>query len=133
MLYTYKTYQNNIKTLSLAQMQKIHESILSDIHNDEEAIELYEDFVKQAIKYAQIRANWNNLSREQKLEQDSSRTSCHDVTIISLNVLTRWLKKQNKTCKWRDELGYEEEDKYCRKTIGDFACYVSFIQAINSR
>jgi hypothetical protein len=30
-------------------------------------------------------------------------------------------------------LGYEEDDKYNRKTIGDFACYISFIYAINAR
>ncbi len=31
---------------------------------------------------------------------------------------------QGKDSSWRGELGYEEDDKYYRKTMGDFAYYL---------
>ena len=131
--YTFKTYQNNLKTLSFDKMQEIHQLILNVLEKDELAHELYNDFVKQAIKYAEIRSQWLTLTKEQKINTDSLRSSCHDVTIIQINVLSRYLKKLGKTCKWRDMLGYEKDDRYNRKTIGDFACYIAFVYAINAR
>ena len=38
--------------------------------------------------------------------------------------MARYLKTQGKNTEWRDALGYEEDDKYYRKTIGDFGCYI---------
>lgn len=34
---------------------------------------------------------------------------------------------------WRDALGDEKENKYGRKTIGDFACYLVFMNSICAR
>ena len=133
MNYTFGTYQDNLKTLSFDKMQEIHQLILNDLENDQLAHELYNDLVKHSIKYAEIRSQWLTLTREQKIDMDSLRTSCHNVVIIQFNILSRYLKKQGKICEWRDMLGYEEDDKYNRKTIGDFACYLSFIYAINAR
>lgn len=31
------------------------------------------------------------------------------------------------------QLGYEEDDKYYRKRMGDFGCYTVFINSISSR
>ena len=42
-------------------------------------------------------------------------------------------KSQGKDAVWRDMLGYEEEDGYDRKAIGDFACYLVFLNSINAR
>ena len=35
-------------------------------------------------------------------------------------MMARYLKTQGKNTEWRDALGYEEDDKYYRKTI--FEC-----------
>lgn len=35
--------------------------------------------------------------------------------------------------KWRDRLGDEKDDPYNRKRIGDFACYLVFINSLNAR
>ena len=40
---------------------------------------------------------------------------------------------QGKTAAWRDTLGFEEDDKYNRKRLGDFACYIVFINSISAR
>ena len=45
----------------------------------------------------------------------------------------RYLKQQGRTAAWRDELGYEEDDPYNRKAIGDFACYLAVVNGINAR
>ncbi len=72
-------------------------------------------------------------STEKKLEEDPNRTSCHNSLIIKFNQLARYLKMQGNSASWRDELGYEEDDPYNRKRIGDFACYIVFLNSIHAR
>jgi hypothetical protein len=48
-------------------------------------------------------------------------------------MMARYLKTQGKNTEWRDALGYEEDDKYFRKTIGDFGCYIVFINSLCAR
>lgn len=133
MVSTYEEYIKLPKALSLEQMQDIHKQIVSEVGNDPDALELYNDLIKVATRYAAIRANWLLMSREEKMEQDPSRTSCHNSVITHFNMLARYLKQQEKTAVWRDELGYEEDDSYNRKAIGDFACYLAFVNGINAR
>ena len=106
----------------------IHAEMLAELGADMEALELYNELMKVATRYAAIRANWLLLSREEKNEQDSGRTSCHNSVIIHFNMLARYLKQQGNTAAWRDKLGYEEDDPYNRKAIGDFACYLAFVK-----
>ena len=133
MITTYEEYIKLPKALPFEQMQAIHKQIVLEVGNDPDALELYDDFIKVATRYAAIRANWLLLSHEEKLDQDSGRTSCHDSVITHLNMLARYLKQQGKTAAWRDELGYEEDGSYNRKAIGDFACYLVFVNSINAR
>ena len=106
--------------------------MIAEIGTDVDALELYNELMKVTARYATIRANWLLLSREEKNEQDSGRTSCHNSVITHFNMLARYLKQQGKTAAWRDELGYEEDDPYNRKAIGDFACYLAFVNGINA-
>lgn len=133
MITTYEEYIKLPKAQPFEQMQAIHKQIVLEVGNDPDALGLYDDFIKVATRYAVIRANWLLLSREEKLNQDSGRTSCHDSVITHLNMLARYLKQQGKTAAWRDELGYEEDGSYNRKAIGDFACYLVFVNSINAR
>ena len=111
----------------------IHTEILAEIGADADALELYDELIKIATRYATIRANWLLLSREEKNEQNSGRTSCHNSVRIHFNMLARYLKQQGRTAAWRDELGYEEDDPNNRKAIGDFACYLAFANGISTR
>lgn len=133
MITTYGEYIRLSKALSFERMQAIHEQIISEVGTDPDALELYTDLIKAATRYASIRANWLLIGREEKNEQDSSRTSCHNSVITHFNMLARYLKQQGRAATWRDELGYEEDDGYNRKTIGDFACYLVFVNSINAR
>ena len=94
---------------------------------------MYEELIAVATRYAAIRAGWQQLSREEKMDRDSSRTFCHYSVITHFNMLARYLKMQGKPAKWRDQLEYEEDDKYFRKTIGDFECYLVFINSLCAR
>lgn len=133
MITTYQEYTKLLKTLSFERMQAIHEQIILEMGTDPDALELYDDVIKVATRYVAIRVNWLLMSREEKMEQDPGRTSCHNSVITHFNMLARYLKQQSKAAAWRDELGYEEDDGYSRKTIGDFACYLVFVNSINAR
>lgn len=133
MITTYKEYLEKPKSLTVGQMQMIHIEILCDIEGNSDAKELYEELIQQAIKYADFRAKWLTWNRSKRMEQDDNRTSCHNSLIIKFDMLARYVKSQGKEAAWRDVLGYEKDDKYNRKVIGDFACYLVFINSLNTR
>ena len=130
---TFEKYMEEPHSLSMEQMRDIHRELLEEIEKDLDAVELYEELIAVATRYAAIRAGWQQLSREEKMDRDPSRTSCHNSVITHFNMLARYLKMQGKQAKWRDLLGYEEDDKYFRKTIGDFGCYLVFVNSLCAR
>ncbi|MDO4268734.1 MAG: hypothetical protein Q4C73_09680 [Eubacteriales bacterium] len=133
MMNTFESYLKEPYVLDFNQMQSLHSELISEIGNDADAIELYEELVDAATKYAAIRAGWMRLSREEKMDTDSLRTSHHNSMIIHFNMLARYLRMQGKKAAWRDQLGNEEDNSYCRKTIGDFGCYIVFVNSICAR
>lgn len=132
-LNTFENYVVEPHSLSMEQMQDIHRELMEEIGKDQDAAELYEELIAVATRYAAIRAGWQQSSREEKMDRDPSRTSCHNSVITHFNMLARYLKMQGKQVKWRDLLGYEEDDKYFRKTIGDFGCYLVFVNSLCAR
>ena len=132
-MYAFEEYLTEPKAITFNEMQDLHSDMLSEIGNDADAIELYEDLIDTALKYAEIRARWMRLSREEKMDIDPLRTSHHDSLIIHFNMLARYLRMQGKEAAWRDQLGYEEDDRYNRKTIGDFGCYIVFVNSLGAR
>ena len=130
---TFDDYLNEPCALHFDQMKRFHQEMIDEIGMDPKAVELYDDLVSEAGKYAAIRASWQQMSREEKMEKDSLRTSIHDSVIIHFNMLARYLRMQGKKAEWRDRLGYEEDNKFYRKAIGDFRCYIVFVNSICSR
>lgn len=133
MMNTFDSYLCEPLALDFAKMQSLHSELAAEIGSDADAMELYEEFVGVATKYAAIRAEWLSLSKEEKMGKDRSRSSHHNGVIVYLNMLARYLRIQGKKAAWRDELGDEEADKMCRKTIGDFACYIAFVNGLCAR
>ncbi|MCC8026121.1 MAG: hypothetical protein LIP16_12605 [Clostridium sp.] len=133
MILTYEAYFPTNKSLALEDMVKLHGDMVSEIGSDSDSLELYGELLETAVRYASFRANWMLWSREEKMDRDSSRSACHNSLIVKFNQLAKYLKMQGKAATWRDILGYEEDDKYFRKRIGDFACYIVFIHSINAR
>lgn len=132
-LASYEKYLKEPKSLTVEKMREIHEQILNTIADDADAKEIYDELIHNATKYAKFRSQWFLWDRETKMEQDDSRTSCHNSLIVKFDMLARYLKMQGKDATWRDELGYEVDDRYNRKAIGDFACYLVFVNSINAR
>lgn len=133
---TTNTFANYLKepyALGFDEMQLLHDDLLDEIGNDPDAIELYEDLIDVATRYAAIRAGWQRLSREEKMDTDSGRTSCHNSVIIHFNMLARYLRMQGKKASWREQLGDDEQNRYYRKTMGDFGCYIVFVNSICAR
>lgn len=117
---------NDILTLEEA------DDILSQIQNsidssDEDAAELYNDFLEGAFSYASVRSGWLLLSKDEKMEQDKGRTLKHDSVINRVNILARYLEKTGKDVSWREKLGDS------RKRIGDFACYAALFYGLSAR
>ena len=133
MVNTFQGYMKNEKSLSIGQMEEIHQLMALEMADDEDALELYEDLLTDAIKYAGIRAEWAQMTREEKMDRDPYRTAIHDSVIMDINGLARNLRRNGKEAKWRDTLGNEESDRIYRKSIGDFACYLAFVNAICMR
>ena len=130
---SYEEYLQEPKSLDLETALKLYKEILEEIGMDPDAMERYEELSQVAARYSHLRANWLLWSREEKRNKDESRTACHDTLIVKFNMLARYLKMQGKKAAWRDELGYEEDDRYYRKRIGDFGCFVAFMNGINAR
>lgn len=89
--------------------------------------------ITAAIKYAAIRAKWAVMSREEKMDKDPLRTALHNDVIIKTNMLARYLHQSWKPAIWREVLGDEEKDPNCRKTLGEFACYLAFVNGLCAR
>ena len=133
MLCSYNEYLGLNKTISFEECKKLHQDMLEEIGRDEDAIEMYDYMIEKATEYVVLRSNWTTRDREWKMNEDPRRTATHDVLINHFNMLARYLKSIGKTADWRDALGYVEDDPANRTTIGDFACFIVFIHALNGR
>lgn len=133
MFMSYERYLKEPNHLTVERMRALQEEILGEIADDSEGQEIYKNLVAVATRYAGIRAEWLLWDRITKIENDDSRTSCHNFLIVKFDMLARHLKSQGKGAEWRDVLGYEKDDRYNRKVIGDFACYLVFVNSLNAR
>lgn len=133
MILTYEDYIPMPGSLDFEEMLSLHREIRDEAGHDGDALDLYKDLLSAAADYSQPRSRWLLWSRDKKLEEDSMRTSRHDRVIDCFNILARYLKRQGKTASWRDVLGDENKDPGCRKRIGDFACFLVFIESLNAR
>ena len=106
---TFDDYLNEPCALHFDQMKRFHQEMIDEIGMDPKAVELYDDLVSEAGKYAAIRASWQQMSREEKMEKDSRRTSCHNSVITHLNMLARYLKQQDHA-QWLEKIeAYKEK------------------------
>lgn len=72
--------------------------------------------LRTAIRYCNIRTEWNFMTVQERLADDKHRTIAHNAFIDSVNALSRSMGKAGKDNEWRRLLTDD------RKIIGDFAC-----------
>lgn len=127
----YSTYTNKLsgEKLSFDDMCQILTDLNNCITNLQAAdkMEFYNDFLSKAFKYAEIRSEWELLENEERAEKDAYRTALHNSFITSVNVLGRLCEAEGVDSSWRLRLS---ED---RKVIGDFACFVAYMNGICNR
>ena len=131
--YTFEDYLKEPRSLSLDRMMELHRQLMAEVGDDPDAEELYAALLEEATEYAEIRASWPLMSREDRMAKDPSRTAHHNSVISHYDMLARLLRRQGKTADWREELGDEKADRYFRKTMGDFACFLVFINSLMAR
>ena len=68
MVHSYQEYLAEPKALTLEEMQEIHGEIAGEIGSDADGMELYDELMAVAVRYASIRAGWPLLSREVFME-----------------------------------------------------------------
>lgn len=94
--------------------------------NDEDASDLLGNLYAKAARYANIRAEWLQKTREQKMDEDPYRTSSHDSFITAVRMIARF--EGNASAEWTGMLDMDD-----RKRIGDFACWLAMRRGIEAR
>ena len=127
----YKTYLSISKGSTLTfeeaceildEMNECYEKIAADDKAD-----FYKEILEKAFKYTEIRCSWELMTGEERAEKDPYRTSVHNGFITSLNVLSRHAELEGIDASWLGKLGD------ARKRIGDFACFLTYINGMSNR
>ena len=131
MINTYEAYLKNSvpSTLTMEDALRLYTEMANSIEKCtmEDKMECWNEFLRKAAEYTNIRNQWELMSLEEKMDADPGRTAKHDSFITSINVLSRIAEKEGIDHSWREELGQE------RKRIGDFACFVTYLTGISNR
>ena len=133
MVTTYQEYLGKASVLTFEDMPRLHEAMLEEIGEDEKAEGIYDRLVRAGTLYVETRAGWKLMPKDVRRERNDERTARHNNVIIGLDLLADYLREKGLPAAWRNEIGYEAEDKVNRKRCGDFGCYLAFINAINAR
>lgn len=126
--FSYDDFKNEKGIVSFSEAEQIYSSLLNSSNQlDKEFQEEWTTFVLLCIEYVSTRGKWLTLSREEKLANDEARTVIHNKVIYQLKILKGLANEQCNDVTWFDKFNDD------RKRIGDFACYVAYIYALNAR
>ena len=106
--------------MELEKFEEVYEVLEAQKEKDETAAELYADVKEFAYKYATMRYRFSEMSREEKAENDSYRTSQHNRFMDSVRIYFRYLQNNGVNV---PDISKLEAD---RKIFGNFACYYIF-------
>ena len=128
---TYEEYLKNSSgsTLKMEDALSIYTEMMESISRSscEDKTELWHMYLEKALKYTAIRCNWESMTREEKIAEDSGRTVTHNTLISRTDMLARNLGQDGTDVSWREQLGDH------RARIGDFACFVVYMTGISNR
>lgn len=106
---------------------------------DELYVETWQDFMHEAIAYTRIRADFAFMPITESSLQADKRTAAHNSVISTLSALARLMARDGRAITWATQLGIDVTDenvakaKLNRRRIGDFANYLTYINALSSR
>ena len=133
MITTYAEYLDKPAVMTFEDMNRIHEALLAGVRELEEGEEIYDKLVRAGTNYIDTRAGWKLMPKPVRKERNDERTARHNAVSIALDELAEKMKEAGLDTAWREEIGYEADDKVNRKRCGDFGCYIAFINSINAR
>jgi hypothetical protein len=114
----------------LSQIYDRAAAAASSLPADEQA--LWRDLIRVSAVYAGLRLDWRWAAPGDRAEIDQKRTRAHDVVIDACNAISRRCGAHHLDQTWRAELG-DTSVMENRKLIGDFACFVALVAAIEAR
>lgn len=82
---------------------------------------------QKALRYCIIRNEWILMEPSDRLENDLERTILHNSFIDALNIMSRNMSQNGEDNKWRMLLGND------RKILGDFACFIVYMNGVKAR
>lgn len=125
---TYQDFINEKDALSFEVCTSYYQTLIGVLkQGDEDSLQYWNDFVSASVDYAKVRGEWLQLSREEKQARDEARTVKHNKVIYTLKIYVNYAQIQGHDLSWFEDI------KGNRKQIGDLACYVSYIYALNAR
>jgi hypothetical protein len=95
--------------------------------NDSHLTILKDSLFKAAIRYSEIRVQWQFLNNDERSEINQERTAAHNRFIDCCNSLSKQQSLNNEDNSWRNNIGKD------RKLVGDFACYLHCFIGIQNR
>lgn len=79
-----------MNTLTYEEALEIYNEMKKHIdRTDEDILYLYNNLIEKAIRYSHTRSEWTTLTRQERLDNDESRSILHDSFISSVNVIAR--------------------------------------------
>lgn len=97
----------------------IFEDIQKSIRKDSDAQLLFKEVLSSARDYVELRSIWQELSPQEIARRNAERTQLHDVFILEIDALAKYLENKNDDrAVWRERLGDN------RRQLGDFAEYI---------
>lgn len=117
------------KFISAAErMDSIYKLLwLAKPENDPEFEIRMENLIKASIDYSYYRSRWLGISPIEQNNTEHDRTISHNILIEAKDALSGYMLDHGMNISWAIKLGDE------RKMIGDFGCYLSYVQAIKAR
>lgn len=142
-LYSFQRYLNKPEALTFPEMEEIHRQIMANSDfNNEDFRELWEDVLRQSMKYTLVRSEGMILTQQEQELRDASRTEVHNQVLSSFLILERFFVQQGwKSEDWTKLLFLQSfiENRTLfdlnshRKRVGDFANYLTFVYALHNR
>lgn len=101
--------------------------ILTAVEQSRVALALQSQWLRAAVRYAEIRGAWGVATLDERAALDAARTAAHNAFIDTCNILSRAMAAVGEPNAWRGEIGTE------RGEIGDFACLLHCVLALRAR
>ncbi len=110
-------------------LENIDPSILDDFDYESFLTDI-ENMKRSSVSYAKMRADWEFMSREERIKKDELRTLFHNEFMTSVKLLIRLANKYSDN-KWAD-LQATAESMH-RKDFGDIACYITYLIGVSNK